>query len=58
MESKKLRADGMGSETPVPVDDWIDVGVPAAGPTKKSEDRVLVLEKRRITQPKTTFEFV
>ncbi len=58
VESKKLRADGMGTETAVPIDDWIDVGVLAAGPTKKSEDRVLVLEKRHITQPKTTFEFV
>jgi ABC-2 type transport system permease protein len=58
VESKKLRADGMGTETPVALDDWIDVGVLVAGPKKKSDDRVLLLEKRRITQPKTTWEFV
>jgi ABC-2 type transport system permease protein len=57
VESKKFRADGMGTETAIPIDDWIDVGVLAAGPTKKSEDRVLVLEKRHITQPKTSFDF-
>ena len=58
VESKKLRADGMGTETPVPVDDWIDIGVLAAGPRKKSADRVLALEKRHITQPKETFDLV
>ena len=57
VESKKLRADGTGNETPVPIDDWIDVGVLAAGPTMKSDDKMLVIEKRHITAPKTTFEF-
>ena len=58
VESKKLRADGSGNEKPVAIDDWIDVGVLAAGPTRKSDDKVLVLEKRHITAPKTTFEFI
>ena len=58
VESKKLRADGSGNEKPVAIDDWIDVGVLAAGPTRKSDDKVLALEKRHITAPKTTFEFV
>jgi ABC-2 type transport system permease protein len=58
VESQKLRADGQGNEKPVPLDDWIDVGVLAAGPSKKSDDKVLVLEKRHITQGKNTFEFV
>ncbi len=57
VESKKVRADGQGNETAVPLDDWIDVGVLAAGPTRKSPDKVLVLEKRHITQPVTTLEF-
>lgn len=58
VESKKLQSDGSGAEKSVPIDEWIDVGVLAAGPSKKKDDdRVLVLEKRHITQPKTTFEF-
>jgi ABC-type transport system involved in multi-copper enzyme maturation permease subunit len=58
VESKKLRADGMGAEKPVPLDDWIDIGVLAKGAKKSDEDRVLLLEKRRITQPSTTVELV
>jgi hypothetical protein len=58
VESKKFRADGMGTETAVPMDDWIDVGVLAPGPRKGAVDRVLLLEKHRITQPKETFELV
>jgi ABC-2 type transport system permease protein len=57
VESKKLRADGMGKETPVPVDDWIDVGVLATG-AHKDDDKVLALEKRHITAARTTFEFI
>lgn len=57
VESKKLRVDGMGNETAVPVDDWVDVGVMARG-ANKDDDRVLVIEKRHITTPSATFEFV
>ncbi len=36
--ARKARADGQGVETPVPIDDWIDVGVfagePRAGATR------------------------
>ncbi|HEX9163898.1 MAG TPA: M1 family aminopeptidase, partial [Thermoanaerobaculia bacterium] len=55
VEAKKLRADGLGNETEVPLDDWIDIGVLAS---KKNDDRILAMEKRHITQPKSTFEFV
>jgi ABC-2 type transport system permease protein len=58
VETKKLRADGSGNEKPVAIDDWVDVGVLAAGPTRKSDDKVLTLEKRHITAEKNTFEFV
>ncbi|HSP16122.1 MAG TPA: M1 family aminopeptidase [Thermoanaerobaculia bacterium] len=58
VESQKFRADGQGTEKPVPVDDWIDVGVLAAGASKKADDKVLVMEKRHITRPKNTFEFI
>jgi ABC-type transport system involved in multi-copper enzyme maturation permease subunit len=55
VESKKLRGDGKGAEQPIAINDWIDVGVLAAGKTK-DDDKVLFMEKRHITQPKTTFD--
>jgi ABC-2 type transport system permease protein len=42
VDAQKLRADSAGQETPVPVDDWIDVGVYREG---KGRD---VLELRRV----------
>jgi ABC-2 type transport system permease protein len=53
VEAKKLRADGEGNEKPVAINDWVDVGL--LGP---KDDEVLLIEKRRITQPKSTFELV
>ena len=50
--STKLRGDAKGEEKPVALGDWIDVGVLA------KDDKVLFLEKRRITQPLQTFEIV
>ena len=46
--ARKLRADGQGVETEVPLDDWIDVGVFGAG------DGVLFMEKRHVTTPDVT----
>jgi hypothetical protein len=45
-------------ETAVPLDDWIDIGVLAAGATKKADGRPLILEKRHITSSPSTFELV
>jgi len=56
--SKKFRADGSGNETPVPLDDWIDVGVLAAGASKNADGRPLVLSKQHITASPATFELV
>jgi ABC-2 type transport system permease protein len=49
--ARKLRANGQGVETEVPIDDWIDVGVfgrtaraPAGG-----TDTVLFLRKQHVT---------
>ncbi len=50
--SIKLRGDGKGEEKPIPVNDLIDIGVLA------EKDKVLFLEKRRITKPEETFEIV
>jgi ABC-type transport system involved in multi-copper enzyme maturation permease subunit len=54
--SRKLRADGRGVETAIPVDDWIDVGV--FGEAEDGSETVLFLEKRRITATEQVFEIV
>lgn len=59
-EAKKVRSDGQGKETPVPINDLIDVGVfgeetKAGG---KKEETVLYLQKHRITQPTTRVQLV
>jgi ABC-2 type transport system permease protein len=50
--STKLQSDAKGEEKPVPLDDWIDIGVLG------EKDLVLFVEKRRITKPVDTFEVV
>jgi aminopeptidase N len=50
--SKKLQADAKGEEKPVPVNDWIDIGVLG------EKDAVLFSQKRHITKPTQTFEVV
>ncbi|HEX2642449.1 MAG TPA: M1 family aminopeptidase [Thermoanaerobaculia bacterium] len=60
-EAKKVRSDGKGKETPVPINDWIDVGVfgeKAVAGKSKPEETVLYLQKRHITQPRTTVQLV
>jgi hypothetical protein len=49
VEARKLRADTVGNETSVPVDDWIDVGVTRQGPG----GNVLELRKEHITAART-----
>jgi ABC-2 type transport system permease protein len=57
VETTKLRSDAKGEEKPIAIDDWIDVGVFAPG-KKDALGKALVLEKRRITKPTETFEFI
>ena len=47
--ARKLRADGRGMETEIPIADWIDIGV-------FGDEEVLFLEKLRITEPDVCFE--
>ena len=57
--SSKFRADGNGAEQPVPLDDWVDVGVFGdKEPDGPPEGKVLLLEKRRLRQAEETFEIV
>jgi hypothetical protein len=52
VEARKLRADGQGVETEIEIDDWLDIGVFG------EDDNVLFMEKRRITEPRMSFELV
>lgn len=57
LHAAKLYADGKGKETPANMDDWVEVGVFARGPSGEEQDeRVLYLKRHRITsgQPKLT----
>jgi len=49
IEAKKLRADGNGAETEIPLDMPIDVGAFLQGPSSESfDDEPIVVEKQRI----------
>lgn len=57
LHAAKLYADGKGKETPGKLDDWIEVGVFARGPSgEEADEKVLYLKRHRITggQPKLT----
>jgi hypothetical protein len=45
IESKKFRADSIGVETEIPVDDWIDIGVYAKGSKERSDPIYFVRQK-------------
>ena len=55
VDAEKLRADAKGSESPVPLRDWIDVGVFAKAASGQDIGKPLFMEKRLVTQPHTTF---
>ena len=55
VQSRKLKSDGSGNETPMALSDYIDIGVFAG---KKDEEKPLDLKKEKITQANQTFEIV
>ena len=55
VDARKMRANGEGAETQIPIHDWIEVGVFKG---KKDSEEPLHTEKVWITQPRTTYEFV
>jgi ABC-2 type transport system permease protein len=55
VQSKKMKSDGSGNETPMTLNDYIDIGVFVG---KKDEEKPLYLKKEKITQEKQTFEIV
>ena len=55
VDAKKLRANGEGAETEIPIHDLIEVGVFKG---KKESEEPLHTEKVWITQPHTTFTYI
>jgi hypothetical protein len=50
-----MKSDGSGNETPMTLNDYIDIGVFSG---KKDEEKSLYLKKERITQANQTFEII
>src|SRR6202042_405085 len=51
VQARKLRSDGSGVETPMPMNDFIDVGLFTG---KKDHEKVLYLKKEKFTAEKQT----
>jgi len=56
IESKKFRADSIGVETEISVDDWIDIGVYAKSSTERSKPIYFV--RHKIDNPKMELKIV
>ena len=50
LEARKLRADSIGNETKVPIDDWVDIGVYA----DRDEKKLLTVKRIKIDKEKLT----
>jgi hypothetical protein len=55
VQARKVKADGNGNESPMSLNDYIDVGVFSG---KKDEEKPLSLKKEKFTQEQQTFEIV
>jgi len=55
VQAHKLRSDGSGNETPMALNDYIDIGVFTG---KKDEEKPLYLKKEKITEANHVFEIV
>ncbi len=56
VKAEKFRADSLGNQTEIPLQDWMDVGVFAKG--NDGKDSLIYLQKHKLTQSETTFEVV
>jgi len=55
VQARKAKADENGNETPMPLNDYIDIGVFTG---KKDHEKPLYLKKEKLTQEKQTFSVV
>ena len=56
IESNKFRADSIGVETEIPVDDWIDIGVYEKG--NKERSKPIYYKRHKIDKSKIEFQLV
>jgi ABC-2 type transport system permease protein len=55
VQARKVKADGNGNETPMVLNDYIDIGVFEG---KKDEEVPLSLKKEKLTEEHATFEII
>ena len=55
VHARKVKADGNGNESPMALNDYIEIGVFKG---KKDEEQPLYLEKKRLSQEQNTFEII
>ncbi|HLW83622.1 MAG TPA: ABC transporter permease [Candidatus Sulfotelmatobacter sp.] len=55
VQARKVQADGNGAETPMPLNDYIEIGVFSG---KKDEEKPLYLKKEKFTEGHKTFQVV
>jgi aminopeptidase N len=55
VQARKSQSDGNGAESPMPLADYIDIGVFTG---KQGEERPLSIRREKITQEKQTFTFM
>jgi ABC-2 type transport system permease protein len=55
VHARKVKADGNGNESPMALNDYIEIGVFKG---KKDEEQPLYLEKKKLSQEQNTFEIV
>jgi ABC-2 type transport system permease protein len=53
VSAEKLRADSTGMETPIAINDWIDIGI--YGRDDKGKDKLIYLKKHKITKKENEF---
>ncbi|WP_363797772.1 M1 family aminopeptidase [Lysobacter firmicutimachus] len=59
LHAAKRYADGKGKESPAPMDDWIEIGVFARGPSgEEADEKPLWLERRRVLETEPTLTVV
>ncbi len=58
VESEKYRADSLGRETPIKLDDWIDVGVYGKPASGKKQGTLLASRREHFRQKTGTYSFV
>jgi aminopeptidase N len=55
VQAKKVKADGNGAESPMPMNDYIDIGVFSG---RKDHEKQLYLKREKFSQEKQTYEIV